>query len=146
MKSLNRLKKFIGHPRPERGWSNKILMVEAELLALKGLREEATFKWLSSIKDSERQGLVHEQALAHERLAHSLKEWDQERLALGHFREARSLYQIWGCVIKSNQMRRTVGEQTMSQHFQSRILSDEISIPLSRRSSSRQLEVIQAIS
>jgi predicted ATPase len=116
-KALNRLKKFTGYPRPERGWSNKVLMVEAELYALKGQREVATFKWLSSIKDSERQNLVHEQALAHERLADSLQEWGDEKDALGHFREARSLYQTWGCIIKSNQMRRIIGEQTTSRYF-----------------------------
>ena len=114
LKALNRLKKITDYPRPERGWSNKILMVEAELSAYKDHKEEALVKWLASIRDAERQGLVHEEALAHERMAHTLMEWGQDAQALDHYREARSLYQSWGCVVKTEQMRRIVGERSLS--------------------------------
>ena len=76
------------------------MLLEAELAALRGNATETMEKFLTSIAVSARQSLIHDQALARERVYLFLKKKGKVTEGMQYLNEARSLYQTWGCLAK----------------------------------------------
>ena len=81
-------------------YSNKILLLEAELAALSGKANKAMEKFLTSIALSARLSLINDQALACERTYLFLRREGKVTEGMHYLNEARSLYQTWGCLAK----------------------------------------------
>jgi len=100
--NLRRLRQFNGHAPCL--FTNKICLLEAELAAVKGNTRAALEKFGISIALSQRQSLLHDQALACERASFFLRKLGRATEATLYLNEARTLYQEWGCVAKIRQI------------------------------------------
>jgi hypothetical protein len=84
---------------------HKVYLVEAEVAVTDGLFDEAMTKYNMSIAQAERQGFVHEQALACERAGYALRQNGNRQGEAKHFlTQASSLYGQWGAQVKVNQL------------------------------------------
>jgi hypothetical protein len=86
-----------GQQGSSENFENKICLVEAEMTAN---RDEAISKYQQSIKAAQREGFLHEHALAHETLGQRLMEWGDQAKAREHFVSSQSLYNEWGAQAK----------------------------------------------
>jgi hypothetical protein len=102
-KALKRLETLTKYAQTDL-WLNKIYLIKAERDALQGLHEEAVRKFFLSAEQASNHGLIHEKALAMERLGIFLLESNQVDKALDCLSNARDLYDEWGCVVKSSMM------------------------------------------
>jgi tetratricopeptide (TPR) repeat protein len=84
--------------------TSKICLLEAELAAAAGNATKAMEKFHTSIALSQRQMVLHEQALACERMFLFLRKVGKVTEAINYLNEAKSLYQTWGCVAKVRQL------------------------------------------
>ena len=75
---------------------NKIYLLEAEQLALRGDKDNALWKFRASSKFAREMNVIHEEALAYERAAIALDEWGEEAEALASIKKAMVLYKKWG--------------------------------------------------
>ena len=80
--------------------SSKICLLEAELAVAAGNATRATEQFHTAIALSQRQMVSHEQALACERMFLFLRKEGKMTEAIYYINEAKSLYQMWGCVAK----------------------------------------------
>ena len=81
-------------------YASKICLLEAELVAVSGNAYDAMKKFITSIALSQRLLLVHDQALACERTFLFLRKEGRVTEGMYYIKEARSLYQSWGCGAK----------------------------------------------
>ena len=90
-----------GEPR---NFLGKHYFLEAELAALAGKRELSYKLYISAIGTCREGNLLISTAMACERTAQSLVEWDQNDLAGPYFREAVALYTEWGATKKAQHL------------------------------------------
>lgn len=81
-------------------FENKICLVEAEMAD----RDEAILKYEQSIKAAEREGFLHEQALANEMAGRARLRWGQAAEARDYLILAQSVYRQWDADAKVRQM------------------------------------------
>ena len=97
---------------------NRILLIEAEAEVLKhkygqeGSCDVAISKFYQSMEESKRQGIIHEEAYAHERCAIAMLEWGQVTQAIEYFERAKNLYEEWGSNVKVAQLIKYVEDQS----------------------------------
>ena len=90
---------------------NKIYLIDAEKAVLKNDKDVAKSKFRMSLHHANQQGFIHEEALAYERYAIAMLEWDEMTQALEYFERARSLYDKWGSRVKVHRLERYVREK-----------------------------------
>lgn len=110
MSSLTKLCSF--SKRAPENVMNKIRLIEAEKLAWKDDKKHAILKFKESIELANQHFLLHEEALANERLAIALMEWGDITQALEYFGRANSLYKQWGSPVKVEKLNKFVEEKT----------------------------------
>lgn len=79
---------------------SKVYLIEAEKAVLKNDKNEAKLKFQLSSINANKQGLIHEEALAYERYAVAMMEWGDMTESLEFFERARCLYKQWGSYVK----------------------------------------------
>ena len=83
---------------------NKIYLLEAEQLVLRGDKDNALWKFRASSKFAREMSVIHEEALAYERAAIALDEWGEEAEAMASIKKAMALYKKWGSPGKVTQL------------------------------------------
>lgn len=94
--------KFLKSAQALSSWnySNKIQLLEAELLSIKGRNSEATFRYKAAITSSWSSKFIHEEGFAAERAAiHYQTNGDKED-AINCFNQAKRCYEEWGSGMK----------------------------------------------
>ena len=98
--------------------SNKILLLEAETETLsstkggKKSKDSISSKFIQSIDEARRYGLIHEEAYANERYAIALLGWDDVPSSLEYFARAKCLYEKWGSPVKVERLVSYVREKS----------------------------------
>jgi hypothetical protein len=100
---LKKLRTFANH-NPQDGL-HMVHLVEAELDALGGNRENAMSNYNLAIDSSKKVNFLHVQALACERAGVALQRLGEMSLAREHLDQASKLYHEWGAMAKVEQMR-----------------------------------------
>lgn len=101
-KLLSKLKESARHC-PD-NFLHKVYLIEAEVAHSIGCYAEANRKYEMSRAEAERQGFIHEQALACERAARAYYGRGDRDEAMGAFARAISLYGQWGAHFKADQL------------------------------------------
>ena len=96
---------------------NKIRLIEAEVATIKNNKKLAMTKFGQSINHAHEQGIIFEEALALERYAIALYEWnnddgDNATKSLDLFEQSKNLYEIWGSSVKVEQLKKFIREKT----------------------------------
>ncbi|WP_031527399.1 hybrid sensor histidine kinase/response regulator [Dyadobacter crusticola] len=84
--------------------AHRVDLLEAEILAAKGNSEQAAACYDKAIKTSNKNGHLHEAALANELCGRYWQERGQAKMALTYLSAALDGYKEWGCVIKEQQL------------------------------------------
>ena len=87
-------------------YSNKVSLIRAELEASAGRQHTALSLYDEAIELAEKEGFIHEQALACEKAGRVLLEWDRKPEGLEYLAQARDLYEEWGATAKLSQLSR----------------------------------------
>lgn len=87
-------------------YSNKVSLIRAELEASAGRKHTALSLYDEAIELAEKEGFIHEQALACEKAGRILLEWDRKAEGLEYLAQARDLYEEWGATAKLSQLSR----------------------------------------
>jgi hypothetical protein len=87
-------------------FENKIFLVEAEMISGNNDVDQdvAMTKYQQSIEAAQREGFLHEQALAREMVGRALLRWNKKVQAREYLVSAQSLYHEWGAEAKANQI------------------------------------------
>jgi tetratricopeptide (TPR) repeat protein len=108
--------------------ASKICLLEAELAVAAGNATRAMEKFHTSIALSQREMVLHEQALACERMSLFLRKEGNIAEAIYYLNEAKSLYQTWGGVAKVRQL----DEFLTSRHATVKVSHHESTLSVSR--------------
>jgi histidine kinase len=75
---------------------NKQYLLEAELASIEGKGDIAAALFGKSIEAANKEGFIHEEALAYERLGHFLHLRDDATRSVESYEKARDAYKLWG--------------------------------------------------
>lgn len=89
-------------------FNNKISLLEAEIAVVNGDKKEALTKYKESVDAAQKEGFLHEQALACERAGYALIEWGSHDDGYLYLKQACSLYEQWGALAKVVQVRERI--------------------------------------
>ena len=85
---------------------NKICLLEAEFAASRGDVDKAVMLYNKSISLAQKEGFIHEEALAHERAGTTLQSALYGKQCLLYLHKALHLYQEWGAIAKVDHMQK----------------------------------------
>jgi uncharacterized membrane-anchored protein len=89
----------------EENYGNKVLLLEAEILAAEGKFEIAKSKYDASIAQARREKIWSEVGLACELYSRALHRRGETQLSRAYLDEAASAYERWGATAKVAQIR-----------------------------------------
>jgi len=81
-------------------FSNKVYLLEAEMLSLEKKHQEATSLYAAAITSACSAGYVHEHGLACELAGHHYKKIGEENIAFDFFQQSKRSYMRWGSQMK----------------------------------------------
>jgi hypothetical protein len=87
-----------------KGMHNKVLLLEAELVAITGRIDDAVLKYNSSIEYAQQESLWNEAGLACKRASRSLRLRGRVREAIVYLQQAEVEYTKWGAMCKVHQI------------------------------------------
>ena len=91
-------------------FSNKLFLLQAEYFFLFGDERAALQKYNASIKSAQDHRFIHEEGLAHERLASFHLHYGNRDEALACFTAAKSCYENWGAQAVVQRVERTIAK------------------------------------
>jgi len=91
-------------------FSNKLFLLQAECFFLRGDERAALQKYNASIKSAQDHRFIHEEGLAHERLASFHDHYGRRSEALTCFNAAKRCYEHWGAQAVVQRVERTIAK------------------------------------
>ncbi len=91
-------------------FGNKLFLLQAESFFLRGEERAALEKYNASIKSAQDHRFIHEEGLAHERLASFHDHYGRRGEALSCFNAAKRCYEIWGAQAVVQRVEKTIAK------------------------------------